>query len=180
MTSKLLENNIVQDRFGKKILLGSVLSVVAFTILVAATTFPTNDKMEEISYEPTTFIDDKPIWNPQRAKTGDAHILALEINPEQSYNEVAPKKLPLDKNPKTIVSENPELDAKDKAVYKKMASGKLAWLDAAIGNAGKNTKVDENALYEFYQYTADGNTDFKVVFKDGSTKFYRLYFMEVP
>jgi hypothetical protein len=180
MTSKLFENNIVQDRFDKKILLGSVLVAVAFTIFVAAAASTTNDKVEEISYEPTTLVDDKPIWNPQRAKTGDAHILALEINPEQNYNEVAPKKLSLDKNPKTIVTENPEFDTKDKTVYKKVASGKLAWLDAAISNAGKNTKVDENALYEFYQYTADGNTDFKIAFKDGSTKFYRLYFMEVP
>ncbi|MEM3101186.1 MAG: hypothetical protein QXT99_07535 [Candidatus Nitrosotenuis sp.] len=178
---KTIRNNITQSRFSKKVLLSSILAIVSFTIFIAATYLPTNNIVkDDTSIESTSKLDDVPQWNPQRTKTGEVHLLALEINPEQNYNEVVPRKLPLDKNTKTILNENPDLDAKNKAVYKKVAFGNIRWLDATIDNAGKNTKIDEESLYEFYQYTADGNTDFKVVFKDGSTKFYRLYFMEVP
>ncbi|MEM1960931.1 MAG: hypothetical protein QXE95_06405 [Candidatus Nitrosocaldus sp.] len=92
-------------------------------------------------------------WNRERTRTGEPYILALEISP-------------------------PHPDRKD--IPKEAKYGELPWLDKAIDNVGKNTRVSDAELEEFFKYTEDGNTDFKVYLRDGTVKFYRLYYMEVP
>lgn len=160
-------------------LIAIAVSSMVFAIAIGSMDIESTEKIEVAD---SSYIDDSmPIWNAERTKTGFAHILALEIIPDEDAKEITATKYSMNLSPKEIQAQNSEFIQDGKSVYKKVNSGDIGWLDETVANAGVYVQINEDTdLIEFYQYTADGNTDFKIVSKDGSTKFYRLYFMEVP
>ncbi|GIU72392.1 MAG: hypothetical protein KatS3mg003_1871 [Candidatus Nitrosocaldaceae archaeon] len=124
-------------------------AVIASTIFVIQTNIKTNPIIEST----TIGNPDAPFWNPEKTRSGEPYILALEISP-------------------------PHPDRIDEP--KEVKYGELTWLDKAIDNAGKNTKVSSDELNMFFKYTEDGNTDFMVRLDNGTIKYYRLYYTEVP
>lgn len=86
----------------------------------------------------------------KQPKTGAANVLALEIVPQGEK-------------------------------FNKAKQGQIDWLDAAINNVGNNTPVDDVKLKDFQKYVEGQKApDFEMTFENGTIKYYRIYFMEMP
>lgn len=86
----------------------------------------------------------------KQPKTGAANVLALEIVPQGEK-------------------------------FNKAKQGQIDWLDAAINNVGNNTPVDDVKLKDFQKYVEGQKApDFDMTFENGTIKYYRIYFTEMP
>lgn len=64
--------------------------------------------------------------------------------------------------------------------YHSVRHGSIQWFDKVIDKNGNDVRVTNTELDQFKTLTGKGNTDFKILFDNGTERYYRLYYMEVP